>query len=151
MIKLKYSEISSFAFAQAVQKISSTPTHGQKASLIHKVTKQLGFIRENISKEYQADIVQVYGKKDAEGKIIRPAGEPNGFEPVEETQEAFEKAQEAFGDRTAELNVNPMTLELLSDMKVSAQDLEALRGLYAGNSDDAQNGPGVPTNVASIR
>lgn len=151
MVKLKYSELSSFGFAQAMQKIASTPTHGTKASQIHKISKQLTFARERISKEYQDQLVQTYGKKDENGKVIRPEGEPMGFEPIEEMAEEFATAQEKFGENVVELTVQPMSLDLLSDIKVSAQDLEALRGLYVGN-DGAEAGPGVPTNnVASIR
>lgn len=149
MVKLKYSELSSFGFAQAMQKITTTPTHGQKASVLHKLGKSLGFARERISKEYQAQLVETYGKRDDLGKIIRPEGEPLGFEPIEGKEEEFAKAQEAFGDNMIELDVRPLTLEILSDMKISAQDLEALKGLYIGNTDET--GPGVPgDNVTAI-
>lgn len=138
MVTMKYSEISSFQFAQAVQKISSTPTHGQKASVIHKVTKALGIARETITKEYQKQIVDVYGKKDEDGKIVRPEGEPNGFEPVEDKEAEFLKAQEAFGENTAEMKCDPFTLQVLEDIKISAQDLEALKGLYIGNREEGE-------------
>lgn len=137
MVKLKYSEISSFQFQQAVQKIAATPTHGQKASLIHKTTKAVGQARTQISKEFQDELVPEFAKKDAEGKIIRPEGEPNGFEPDETREAEFLKAQEAFGERWIELpKISPYTLDTLSDIKVSAQDLEALKGLYTGNLED---------------
>lgn len=151
MILLKYSEISNFQFAQAIQKIASTPTHGNVASQIHKVTKALSKGRDRISKEYQDAIVETYGKKNEKGEIIRPDGEPNGFEPIEEKQEEFLKAQEDFGQKIAEFDVQPFTIQLLGDIKVSAQDLEAMRGLYAGNREDAETKPPVPSNVASIR
>lgn len=152
MVTLKYSEVSSFPFAQAMQKISSTPTHGAKASQIHRVTKQLDRLRKQISKEYQEELVNVYGKKDEEGKLIRPEGEPNGFEPDETKQEEFVKAQEEFGNKTVELDVPSFNLDVLADIKLSAQDLEALKGLYMGNYEAQEDGgPGVPKNVASIR
>lgn len=136
MVTMKYSEISSFQFAQAMQKISSTPTHGAKASAIHKIARALTRAREDISKEYQKQIVEVYGKRDADGKIVRPEGEPNGFEPMEEKQEEFLKTQEEFGANTADLKCDPLTLQMLEDIKISAQDLEALKGLYIGNRED---------------
>lgn len=152
MVTLKYSEISSFQFAQAVQKISSTPTHGQVASQIHKVTRQLTKARDQISKEYQAEIVEKYGKRDDKGALIRPDGQPNGFEPMEEKEADFLAAQEAFGGKTVELNCQPFTVQLLGDIKVSAQDLESLKALYAGNEDAVyEDKPPVPNNVASIR
>lgn len=133
MVRLKYSELSSFQFAQAVQKISQTPTHGQKASQIHKVTRALGVAREKVSKEYASKLIDVFAKKDETGKIIRPEGEPQGFTVPDEKQAEFDVAQNEFGTSWVELDCQPFTLELISDMKVSAQDLEALRGLWAGN------------------
>lgn len=136
MIQLKYNEISSFQFAQAMQKIASTPTHGAKASQIHKITKALSKVRDEIAKQYQAEIVDVYGKKDEAGKIVRPDGEPNGFEPIEEKQTEFLAAQEEFGKKTVDLPVQAFSLDTFADIKISAQDLEALKGLYAGNEED---------------
>lgn len=149
MVVLKYSEISSFQFAQAMQKITSTPTHGQVASQIHKVAKHLNRAREQISKAYQTEIIEKFGKRDEQGKLIRPEGEPNGFEPMEDKQEEFMAAQEAFGQNTIELNCQPFTIQLLGDIKVSAHDLEALKDLYVGNRDGEEK-PALP-NVASIR
>lgn len=151
MVRLKYSEISNFQFAQAMQKIASTPTHGQVASQIHKVTKKLTAVRNQISKEYQDKIVATFGKKDEAGAVIRPAGEPMGFEPIEEKQAEFMTAQEEFGNTEVELPVNPFNVQLLGDIKVSAQDLEALKGLYAGNNEDDAEKPALPSNVASLR
>lgn len=137
----------SFAFNQAMQKIVSTPTHGNVASQIHKVNKQVSQAKDIIIKKFQTDLVQVYGKKDDKGAIIRPEGEPNGFEPVEGKTDEFVTAQEEFGKNTVELDVQPFNVQLLGDIKVSAADLEALKGLWAGN-----NAPEVPlNNVASIR
>lgn len=136
MITMKYSELSSFQFAQAMQKISATPTHGEKASQIHRVAKALTKARDTISKEYQTQIVDVFGKRDAEGKIIRPDGEPNGFEPIEEKQDEFLKAQEDFGANVVEMKCEPFTIQTFSDMKISAADLEALKSLYVGNRED---------------
>lgn len=72
MVKLKYKEISNFAFAQAVQKISQANTHGATAALIHKVTRQLGFARKEIAKAYQSELVEKFGKRDEKGQLVRP-------------------------------------------------------------------------------
>lgn len=150
MVTLKYSETMNFGFAQAMQKITNTPTHGNVASQIHRVAKQLTFARDKIQKEYQEKIVAVFGKKDDKGAIIRPEGEPNGFEPIEEKVEEFKKAQDEFGENTIELDCQPFTVQMLGDIKVSAQDLENLKGLYVGNQTTSEK-PEIPSNVASLR
>lgn len=138
MITLKYSEISRFQFAQAVQKISSTPVHGGKASHIHKVVKALGKAREQITKEYASEVIEVFAKRDEAGAIVRPEGDPQGFSPVEEKEKEFLAAQEAFGERTVELKAEPFTPDFISDMKISAQDLDAMASLYTGNLDEVK-------------
>lgn len=137
MVTLKYSEISNFNFAQAMEKISSTPVHGQIASQIHKVTKELNKVRQIVTKEYQDTLVEKYGKRDTENKIIRPDGEPFGFDCIEGKEEEFKSAQDAFGDNTININVQPFTVQMFGEaIKVSAKDLEFLKGLYVGNMEE---------------
>lgn len=145
MVKIKYVEVSGFQFSQAMQKISTTPTHGQKASLIHKLSRRLSEARNKVSKEYQEQIAEKFGKRDEVGKLIRPEGEPGGFEPIEEQEKELIAAQDAFGEQILELDLQPLTLDTLSDFKISAQDLEALKGVYAGNSEFEK--PAVPADA----
>lgn len=136
MISIKYSTLSGFQFSEALQKIAGTPTHGQKASAIHKIIKAVSRAKTQISKEYQTDIVGVWGKKDEAGLVIRPEGEPHGFTPLEGKEDEFMAAQEDFGHKLADLNCDPFTLQTLEDVKLSAQNLEALQELYIGNRED---------------
>lgn len=136
MVTLKYSNLSTFQFAQAVQKIASNPTHGQKASQIHKVIKVLSRARDEMTKAYETQITEVYGKRDEAGKLIRPPNAPNEFEPIEEKIEELKNSQKNFFDTSVELDCSPFTLDLIADIKISAQDLEALSDLYIGNRED---------------
>ncbi len=127
----------------------TTPTHGTKAARIHKIAKTLSDMRDSISKEYQAEIVAVFGKKNDKGEIIRPEGEPNGFEPDESRMAEFEQAQSAFGLKVAAMpSIHPVDMDLLSDVKVSGQDLEALGTLYIGNVTEDHT---TLDNVQAIR
>ncbi len=148
MAFLKFSEISSFQFNQTLQKIVSTPTHGESAAVIHKLAKQVTEARDKVAKDYQDKIANVFGKRDAEGKLLRPEGEPNGFEPMEEKQKELETALEEFGKTLVEVNCSPLTIKVIGETKVSALDLESLKGLYSGNPSP---GPELPDNVSSLR
>jgi hypothetical protein len=138
-MKLKYSKIMNFAFAQAIQKLTAAPTHGQAASAFHKLAKAITRARAQIQKEYQEKVAGVFGKKDEAGALIRPEGEPNGFEPIEEKMGEFEAAQAAFGETEIEVDAPSITLQLIGDIKVSAQDLDALGNLYPENREEDEN------------
>lgn len=152
MIKIKYTELMNFQFSQAMQKIASAPVHGNVASQIHKVARQIDWARKRIMKEYQDEIVETFGKRDKDGKLIRPENEPNGFEPEETKVSELEAAQKDFDAREIELKCSPFTIQLFGDIKISAQDLQALKGLYTGNDDGTDEKPEMPKdNVASLR
>lgn len=146
MITVKYQEIINSAFAQTIQKIASTPTHGNVAAQIHKVVKAIELARDQIRKDYQAEIAEKFGKKDEAGKLIRPEDEPNGFDVIEGKEEEMALAQEALNQKSIDLDCPPFTLQLFGDMKISAMDLEVLKGLYAGNQVTGQ-----PSNVIPIK
>lgn len=139
-LKIKYKDIKSFEFSQLAAKLANSPTINVRANHIRHIIKELNAAGDQISKEYKTDLIDVYAKKDEEGKIVRPEGDPNGFTPDETKMEEFLKAQETFGDREAEINWRPLTPDTLSDIKLTAKELDLLGDLF---TDD--NGPGVPT------
>lgn len=130
-IKIKYSEISSFEFAQAMQKIASTPVDTKTACAIRRVAKKVEKALADIRDEYKVKFIDVWGKKDETGKIIPPAdGNPSGFEVPDEKADEFIKAQEAFGKSEIELDVRPLTKDELKDIRLSAKELDCLRDLF---------------------
>lgn len=138
-LKMKYKDIKSFEFSQLAAKLANSPTINVRANHIRHIIKELNAAGDRISEEYKTDLIDVYAKKDEEGKIVRPEGDPNGFVPDDTKMEEFMKAQDAFGDREAEINWRPLTPDTLSDIKLTAKELDLLGELF---TDD--NGPGVP-------
>lgn len=130
IVTMKYADISNFEFAQAIQKIAQTPLDNKTACAIRRVTKQLNVVREKISKEYQEKIVDLYGKRDEKGTIVRPENNPAGFDVVEGKEDEFVKAQEEFGKTAADLLTSPLTPDMLKDIKLSARELEMLQNLF---------------------
>ena len=126
---MKYVDVSSFEFAQAIQKIAQTPIDNFTACKIRRVTKALTKVREQISKHYQDSIVEKYAKRDDAGKIIRPKDQPNGFD-LDQEKAGFVEEQEAFGKTEVSLECSPFTPIMLKDIKLSAYELEKLGPLF---------------------
>lgn len=146
-IKLEFNTMSSFEFASLVQKLASSPTSNKSACAIARVVRELEKAQKLISETYQKEVVEVFGKKGEDGKVIRPEGDPNGYEPLEMEMEKFDEklaaALEVFGKHEFEVNAKPLTPSVLADIKISAKEINMLKGLFT--EDEAQaTGPGVP-------
>lgn len=149
-IKMKYTQINSQMFQQALQKLAATPTNNANACRIRKVTRAISDAREQIKKEYLSDIRDQFAARDEKGDII----EADQWAPVEGKEEELLAAQNAFGEREAELDCWPVTHETLVDVRMSAQEIEAFKSLFDENAKAPQgagHGPGLPSNVASLR
>jgi hypothetical protein len=123
---IKYSEIGTFAFQQAMQKIVNTPVSVARGVHISQINKTLKKARGKIAEEYMKEVRDPFATKDAEGKLIETE---HGFE-VQEGKEAEHKAAlEAFENRVIEVPVSPLTIGMLEGVKLSAEEIEALGGL----------------------
>jgi len=143
-IKMTYAQLGNFGVAQTLQKIASTPTSNKNACHIHRITKEVQKAREMIVKEFQTEIVEKFGKRDAGGKIIRPADQPKGYEPIEGKEAEMDEAFKAFDAKTITFNCRPLTPSVLADIKISAQEIDALGELFTETE-----GPGIPTDIAT--
>lgn len=146
-IKLKFSAMSSFEFATLIQKMASTPTNNKNACAIARVVRDLEKAQKLISDKYQTDVVEFFGKKGEDGKIIRPEGDPTGYEPLEmeKFDEKLAEALEKFGEENEfEVNAKPLTPTILADMKISAKEINLLAGLFVEDEAQQATGPGVP-------
>lgn len=140
-VKMKYGEIMNETFNMAMGRIAGTPTVGEHACRIRRAMREMKKAQEKIRGEYATQIVEKFSKKGEDGKMIAdPHPQSEGFEPVEGTEGELIQAREAFGEQEVELDCYPLTLKNLQDVRVSATDLEALRGMF----DDAPEGPGIP-------
>lgn len=144
-IKMTYKQIGGFEFNQAIAKIENTPTTTQKASHIRQLVKRVKLAKEKLHEEYKSDVVEAFSVKGPDGKPIYSEQAMGGFEMDDARGEEFQKALESFEKKEAEIDWRPLTLETLSDIKLTAKELDMLGDLV---SEDA--GPGVP-NLQSIR
>lgn len=138
-IKMKYKDLGNFEFSQTVAKIANTPTTAQKAKMIRDLVKLISDAKEAITKAFTTEIVEVFAKRDDKGQIVRPEGEPNGFDVDETKFEEFNKTQADFGEREHVFAWRPFTPSLISDVKMSAREIELLKDLFSD-----EEGPGIP-------
>lgn len=139
-IKVKFKEISSFEFASTLQKIAAKETSNKNACAIHRMIKEVDSGRKKIQEVYQTEIAEKFGKRGEDGKLIRPEQEPKGYDPIEGREKEIEEALEKFGEITFEVNCKPLTPSILSEVKLSANDIRVLGDLFA---EDEPTGPGL--------
>lgn len=123
--KLTYADLSNFNFQKAMQKIENAPTDGFTAYRINKIVRDLKKGRDQISAEYRKDIMEVFAKKDENGKY-----DENTFQPMEDKIEEFKIAQEAFGKRELHIEQNSLSIADIKDIKISAAEMDALKGAF---------------------
>lgn len=145
-IKLEFNAMSSFEFASMIQKLASSPTSNKNACAIARVVRELEKAQKLISDTYQTEVVEVFGKKGEDGKVIRPEDDPNGYEPLEMEgyDEKLAAALEVFGKHEFEVNSKPLTPSILADIKISAKEINLLKGLFTEDEAQQNAGPGVP-------
>lgn len=123
--KLIYSDLSNFNFQKAMQKIENAPTDGFTAYRIKKILKELKKGRDRISAEYVTEIMEVFAKRDENGKY-----DPDSFQPMEDKIEEFKTAQEDFGKRELHIEQNSLSIADIKDIKISAAEMDALKGAF---------------------
>lgn len=141
-IKLKYSQVMNFDFTNVMHKIASKDTDNKKACHINRVVRSVQKGRDQAMADFQSKVADVYGQKDEAGKLVRPQAEPHGFIPVDGKEDEILKAQEELGETEFEVIAKPLTLSVLSDVKMSAKDIHALGPLFS--EEEEVQGPGVP-------
>lgn len=138
-IKMKYKDIGAFEFSSLIQKLAQTPTETKKAERICGIVRQIQNARNRIADGYKKDVMEVFGQKNEDGSLKRPENEPSGFVPDESRMEDLNKATEQFGEKEMAFECLPLTSSTLSDIKMSAKEIELLKDIYSKDS-----GPGVP-------
>lgn len=139
--KVKFSTLNSEPFNLLMQKIVNQPTQNIKAMHINHVVKEIQRHLDEGVKAYRVDIVDVFAQKDEAGKIINGPDTGN-FKIIEGKEKEFAETHKKFMEREVEIKWRPLTPDTLSDVRMSAQEIELLGELLI-----EQNGPGVPDIV----
>lgn len=139
---VKYSEFKGSTWSTLMSKLAHSPTTPAKAAHLRKLVKGYNEASERIVSDFDETMLTKYARKNEDGTVFREGGNQAAYEIPEENQEAFQKAlQEDFGKReiTIEMNGRPLTADVLSDIKMTAQEVDTLGDFYVEEA-----GPGLP-------
>jgi hypothetical protein len=135
---MKHKDIGSFEFASTMEKLRSSPVDNAVASHIHQIAKRVQAARDLMGKQYKAEIIEKFAKRDEAGKIVNA---PDGrFDVDDDKVLEFQKETDAFGEREIEIDWRPFDARTFSEIKVSAKELDLLGDLYSHEPV----GPGLP-------
>jgi hypothetical protein len=141
-IKLKYSDAGSFEFVQLLTKLYRLPTNNKSSNLFRRIYNEMKKNQDAIIEEYKTTVLEIYAQRDEKGEIIRPDGDPNGFKPMEDKLDDFQKAQDEFGEKLVTFTWGPIRNSDLQDIKLSGHEKDLLKDLYSD-----EEGPGVPQGI----
>lgn len=138
--QVKYSVLKSEQWGQLIGKLSHTPTAAAKAAHIKKLINAISVANDFIASDFKGTMLDKFAKKNEDGTLVTPEG-PDSYEIIEEKTAEFQEALKPFGEQLVEVRLEgrPLTPDTLSDVKMSAAEMELLGNLYC-----EQNGPGVP-------
>lgn len=137
IIKVTYSEVTNTAFTQAVQRLANTPMNLRMAYSFKKIADAAIKLKKQIAKEYETDLLNKYAKKDEHGKLV-VAESHEGFVVDDANKEAFNKAEKEFGERTASLGREKISLAFLDGygLKLTPADLKALECIFTDDLEE---------------
>ena len=130
MIEVKYEEISSDVFTQAVQKLVRAPLPVKTAYQIKKLADELNKLRKQISDEFQAEIISKHA----------PAKKEDGTESemTPEAIEKFQQDQQVFGQKIAKIDRLKIYVHDLSNAQgISAMEINALMPILSEDPTQA--------------
>ncbi len=132
-----YKEIGSNGFQQLMMKLANTPTTNYNAAKIHWVTKAFKKAQEQITSEFKAEFIEKFGQKGEDGKLLN-----NEFNIMEGKEIEYQEAIKVFEAKTYDFVCRPLSVDVLSDIKITATEIELLGDLFT-----EKRGPGVPMNA----
>lgn len=115
-----------------------------QAAQVRIIAKAVQTARDAMSEEYKTSVLANYFQKNEDGTMKTVEGSEE-YIPVEGKENEIAEANVKFGEKEIEIMLERgvgITPVILSDVKVSARELELLKDLYV-----EQNGPGLPSNA----
>lgn len=148
-IKIKYKNIGSFDFQNLIEKLRRTPADASRegnaaANNLRHITNGLKKIMDEMRKDYQSKLIDVFSVKDDKGK---PVIEDHGFKIQEGKMDEFKKLELEFGETEKEIEWKALTSSDLKHIQISPMELDLLGDAYS----EVMVGPGLPDNVTSLR
>lgn len=130
-MQVKYKILGGMEFAQALQKLASTPMSTKHAIRVQRLISALGEAREEISKEYNEEIVEKFADRDEAGNFKPADREGLPFGIKEGMHEEFVQAARAFDQKVAEVDTPKLFVTGIQEIKLSPRDIDALSPILA--------------------
>lgn len=138
-LKVKYKMARGESFSMLFAKLANTATTNQRAAHIRRIMKGLEAVHKQIMEEFKTEILSVYAVKKEDGNIAFKDERESDFDLIDGKAEEYNKALAEFGEREGIIEWRPLTPDTLSDVKLSARELDLLGDLFS-----EENGPGIP-------
>jgi len=148
MVKMTIAELSAPGLGAVLGKLSQAPLNDVKKiyrfkKLADSYNKAMNVVRE----EYKTLVVKVFGEFDEKGNVL-PDQKPWGFKLKDESQQAeFDKANDEFHKREISMERDPLALNELTGVTLSAADLNNLGKLLV----DPEDNQAAMDNISQIR
>lgn len=141
LIVLTNEQMNNFLFQQALQKLKNLPVNAKAAYNIGYIANKI----ENILRDSRIAFTKMakqYGKLDENGELLPVINEENGM-PVpgtfqfkdDEAKDEFNKYNEEFMQMSHTINRDKMSIVVLGDATLSANDMSALAPLFCDLED----------------
>jgi hypothetical protein len=142
-IKTTNKEIMDIVSSPVLMKLRGTETQPAKAEYIRACLRGVNEAREKLAEGHTA-IIKKFCVLDEKGEMQMDPKQPGTYQIAEGKADEATAAMKEFYETERELRLTTLDSVILSDFKLSAEDIENLGPLYG-----AVGGPGVPLQVAS--
>lgn len=132
MIKISYSVLCGFEFAEAIKKLATTQMNTAAAFRVLDVVKKVNEARKKVTDEYNEKILPEIAVLD-NGKPVPCPASLAGFKLQDHmTNDSFKEVTEKFGAREMEINTNKISQATLEQAvkEFSPMEVLALEPIY---------------------
>lgn len=130
MITLTYDKLSQQKFQEVLRKIGAMEVPNRVASKIHYLLKGVNQGLKQVTMDYRLIIEAEFAERGDDNQVKRPESDLRDFVMKAGVEDKRREAEDAFAKKEFNFERDPLNQHDLSDVKLSAFDLEALGPLY---------------------
>ncbi len=134
-MKMTYGQISHFDFSKAMNKLTQAGLPIKASYEVKKLADKIMEARREIAKEYEA-VIEGWVKKNEDGTVARPEGQPNGWDVLDEHKEKFLAFNQSFGEKEVIIPREKIAMSVLGNMTITASELAVLEPVLDYGDDE---------------
>lgn len=129
-VSVKYGSVkNSQTFAQAMGKLMNIPLDQKTAYRLKRIRDGITSKIDTIRKEFREEVIEKYGKRGEDGKLVSNPMNPDAFEPDETKFQEFLDADKAFAEKTFKLDWYQIPGFRFDGQLFTANEMGALEGI----------------------